>query len=59
MPNLLISQNNGFIPFVKNYDDDYLGFEEKHVLLWEVLDNLKKIVSTFYSFVWQWSSMVL
>ena len=26
MPNLLIKKNNGFIPFVKNYDDDYLGF---------------------------------
>jgi len=28
MPNLLISKNNGFIPFVKNYDNDYLGFIE-------------------------------
>ena len=28
MPNLLISKNNGFIPFVKNYDDDHLGFIE-------------------------------
>lgn len=31
MPNLLIRQNNGFIPFSKNYEDDYLGFE-KNVL---------------------------
>ena len=28
MPNLLIRKNNGFIPFVKNYDDDYLSFIE-------------------------------
>jgi len=28
MPNLLIRKNNGFIPYVKNYDDDYLGFIE-------------------------------
>ena len=28
MPNLLISKKNGFIPFVKNYDDDHLGFIE-------------------------------
>ena len=26
MPNLLIRDNNGFIPFVKNYDGDYLNF---------------------------------
>ena len=26
MPNLLIRKNNGFIPFVKNYDGDYLNF---------------------------------
>ncbi len=26
MPNLLIRENNGFIPFVKNYDGDYLNF---------------------------------
>ena len=28
MPNLLIRKNNGFIPFVKNYDDDHLDFIE-------------------------------
>ena len=28
MPNLLISKNNGFIPYVKNYDGDYLSFLE-------------------------------
>lgn len=27
MPNLLIGQNNGFIPYAKNYKDDYLNFE--------------------------------
>jgi len=26
MPNLLIENNNGFIPFSKNYDGDYLNF---------------------------------
>ena len=26
MPNLLIRDNNGLIPFVKNYDGDYLNF---------------------------------
>ncbi len=26
MPNLLIRENNGLIPFVKNYDGDYLNF---------------------------------
>ncbi len=27
MPNLLIRNKNGFIPYCKNYSDDYLGFE--------------------------------
>ena len=27
MPNLLIKKNNGFIPFVKNYEGDYINFE--------------------------------
>ena len=26
MPNLSIKNNNGFIPYTKNYEDDYLGF---------------------------------
>lgn len=26
MPNLLISNNKGFIPYAKNYENDYLGF---------------------------------
>ena len=26
MPNLSIKDNNGFIPYTKNYEDDYLGF---------------------------------
>jgi len=28
MPNILIRKNNGFIPYVKNYDGDYLSFLE-------------------------------
>ena len=29
MPNLLIKDNNGFIPYASNYDDDYLAFKVK------------------------------
>jgi len=29
MPNLLIKDNKGFIPYVSNYDDDYLAFKVK------------------------------
>lgn len=35
MPNLSISNNSGFIPFTKNYEEDYLGFISKLNLLGE------------------------
>ena len=35
MPNLSISNNSGFIPFAKNYEEDYLGFISKLNLLGE------------------------
>jgi len=31
MPNLLIENNNGFIPYTKNYEGDYLNFIEKNL----------------------------
>ena len=27
MPNLSIKDNNGFIPYTKTYEEDYLSFE--------------------------------
>ena len=48
MPNLLISKNNGFIPFVKNYDDDHLSFIE---IALSSLGTTKEFVEKFFPLV--------
>ena len=48
MPNLLIRKNNGFIPYVKNYDGDYLSFLE---IALSSLGTTKEFVEKFFPLV--------